>query len=76
MLGGVSADQQPLQRGQSVQRASGRPALHSKHHANKEMLQSTRSPGEVSPSAPPLNSHLAQGREKHKSGWTSDLIQG
>lgn len=27
--GDISADQQPLQRGQSVQRASGRPALHS-----------------------------------------------
>lgn len=54
----------------------GRLALHSKHHANKEMLQHTGSPGEVGPSAPPLDSHLAQGREKHKSGRTSDLIQG
>lgn len=73
LLGDVSADQQPLQRGQSVQRASGRPALHSKHHANKEMLQHPRSPGKVSPSAPPLHSPLHRGerRTSHARPQTS-----
>lgn len=40
-----------------------------------EMLQPPGNPGELQPPAPPLNSHLAEGRE-YKSGRTSDLTQG
>lgn len=60
---------------QAAQRALGRPVLHSKHHTETEILWPPGSPGEVRPSAPPLDSHLAEGREKHKSGRTSDLTQ-
>lgn len=49
----------------------GRPVLHGKQHTETQMLQPPGSPGEVRPSAPPLDSHLAEGREKHKSGQIS-----
>lgn len=74
--GRVPAMRMRCQHRQAAQRALGRPVLHSKHHTEAEMLQPPGSPGELRPPAPPLDSHLAEGREKYKSGRTSDLTQG
>lgn len=67
-MGMRSTADERCQHRQAAQRALGRPVLQSKHHPETEMLQPPGSPRGLRPSAPPLDSHLAEGREKHKPG--------
>lgn len=70
VMGMRSTVDERCQHRQAAQRAWGGPSC-TASSTQTEMLQPPGSPGEVRPSAPPLDSHLAEGREKHKSGQIS-----